>query len=563
MSFAGVGLLASWKAVPKGDAPAGERKGYSEPVRAIFAVFFALFALTALYGAAISFDPPAAYARLAYFAIGILLYLAIRWLPGSVLNALPAAGLGLAVYFLLSNEWLLRLGKLSALDPLLRVLAQVPSVFPALPVNTNTIGGILAMLMPMQAIAASRARGATRVVAVAALVVSGSALLLTLSRGALVALFAAALCAALLALLRRAPERTRAQLDRSLPFFAALGVLVMLGGGIGMAAIGTRAELADVNLLLRDYWLTGIGFDGFALAYSTYALLTHVPFLQHAHNLYANIWLSQGLLGLIAFVGMVFSAWVVALRPRLAGEGPWLLSGFLGLVVALVHGMIDDPFHGDVIFLPALFVPFALLLRSAAKPASLVAEVGAFARASAQVLGGLAALVAVAWLLPAARSGVYANLGALRQAQMELGIYRNGMNERWGLQDAARLSLRGSMNEPMSYYAQALALNPVNTSANRRLGQMELTFGLYDSAFKHLAAAYQGDVSDHTTRLLAGEAFAVAGNDAQRLERAAEIWRGVPDVRNRLSGRFAWYASFIKDNIRASRMEAALALSIR
>ena len=194
---------------------------------------------------------------------------------------------------------------------------------------------------------------------------------------------------------------------------------------------------------------------------------------------------------------------------------------------------------------------------------TLAARVREIARASAQVFGGLAALAAVAWLFSAARSGVYANIGALRQAQIELGLYRNGMNERWGLPDATRLSLRGPMNEPMRYYALALALNPANTSANRRLGQIELTFGLYDSAFKHLAAAYQGDVSNHTTRLLAGEAFAVSGDDAQRLENAAEIWRAVPDVRHRLSGRLAWYASFVNDNIRASRMEAALALTIR
>lgn len=535
----------------------------SEPVRAIFAVFFVLFAFTALYGAAISFDPTAAVARLAYFAIGIILYFAIRSMPEPWLTLLPVAGSALAGYFLLSNDWLLRLGKLPALDPLLRLLALGPSLFPMLPVNTNTIGGVLSMLMPIQAVAASRARGAPRAAAGAAFVLSAIALLLTLSRGAVLALFGASLCAAVYALLQRAPGSLRAQLRRASPFLAALGVTLTFCGGIVMTAIGTRSELADVDLLLRDYWLTGIGFDGFALAYSTYALLTHVPFLQHAHNLYANIWLSQGLLGLTAFAGMTFGALFAALRTRADSAGHWPLGGFLGLVVVLAHGMIDDPFHGDVVFLPALFVPFALLLRSVPESVSVAARVRALARASAQVFGGLAALVAVAWLFSAVRSGVYANLGALRQAQMELGVYRNGMNERWGLPDAARLSLRGPMNESMSYYALALGLNPANSSANRRLGQIELTFGLYDAAFKHLAAAYQGDVSNYTTRLLAGEAFAVSGDDAQRLQEAAEIWRGVPEVRNRLSGRLAWYASFIKDNIRASRMEAALALTIR
>ena len=187
----------------------------------------------------------------------------------------------------------------------------------------------------------------------------------------------------------------------------------------------------------------------------------------------------------------------------------------------------------------------------------------AVARASAVVIVPLLVLTLVVWTVPFARSGVYANLGALRQAQMELGVYRNGMNERWGLQDAARLSLRGPMNEPMTYYAQALALNPANVSANRRLGQIELTFGLYDAAFKHLSAAYMGDASNRTTRLLAGEAFAVVGDDAQQLQQAAAIWRDVPDARARLSGRLAWYASFVKDEFRARRMEAALAQTTR
>ena len=115
-------------------------------MRAIFAVFIALFALTALYGAAISFDPPAAVARLAYVALGIILYLAIRMMPERSLAVLPAAGATLALYFLLSNNWSLRLGKLPALDPLMRALAALPSLLPTLPVNTNTIGGVIARL---------------------------------------------------------------------------------------------------------------------------------------------------------------------------------------------------------------------------------------------------------------------------------------------------------------------------------------------------------------------------------------------------------------------------------
>ena len=59
--------------------------------------------------------------------------------------------------------------------------------------------------------------------------------------------------------------------------------------------------------------------------------------------------------------------------------------------------------------------------------------------------------------------------------------------------------------------ARALALNPGNGTANRRLGQIMLSQGAYEQALVHLMMAYEATPWDNATRQLLGEAYLVNG----------------------------------------------------
>ena len=76
------------------------------------------------------------------------------------------------------------------------------------------------------------------------------------------------------------------------------------------------------------------------------------------------------------------------------------------------------------------------------------------------------------------------------------------------------------LSSPIANYEQALALNSNNATANRRLGQIELSLGDYEEALSHLLAAYEMTPWDNATRQLLGEAYIVNG----QVDDGAALW---------------------------------------
>jgi tetratricopeptide (TPR) repeat protein len=142
-------------------------------------------------------------------------------------------------------------------------------------------------------------------------------------------------------------------------------------------------------------------------------------------------------------------------------------------------------------------------------------------------------------LLPAARAAFQANLGAVWQTRAELSVYRWPV---YPIQDALRRQAPGSpppvnLGPAIARYRAALALDPDNAAANRRLGQIELSLGQYEAAWGHLEAAYASAPQQRATRQLLGEAYAIAGD----VGRAAALWRTVDVSQGQLSLRAWWY----------------------
>ena len=88
-------------------------------------------------------------------------------------------------------------------------------------------------------------------------------------------------------------------------------------------------------------------------------------------------------------------------------------------------------------------------------------------------------LTVAALALPSGRAVIQANLGTLAQTRAELSVYQWPA---WPIQDALRRSPEVSLEPAIARYAAALALDPRNVAANRRLGQIELSKGQYDAA---------------------------------------------------------------------------------
>lgn len=145
-----------------------------------------------------------------------------------------------------------------------------------------------------------------------------------------------------------------------IPLFIALGLLAVpfLPDTI-LRRISTITNLQDSSItyrfdiletmwaVVKDFWYTGVGLgsDAVQMVTENYEIqTTSVPL--HAHNVYLQIWLETGIVGLFAFVGWMIRTVKTSLRVVFDEKAdPYLqnvlkagVSGLLGLlVIALVE----------------------------------------------------------------------------------------------------------------------------------------------------------------------------------------------------------------------------------
>jgi len=524
-----------------------------------------LFGVTAAFGAWLAYDPAAGWGKFWVIVGGLALYDSLarapeevrlprgRLRPAPLLMALlPAV---IAAYFLLTNDWLRWTGKLPWLDPVMRWIAGWQPDLPGHRLHPNVAGGLIAGLLPLQAAAVGRRRSGWPLLALAA-----ATLLLTGSRGAWLALGVAVAVA-----LTPWPPLPKVGEGRG----AALRMLAVLvvAAAAGLAAWSSRAGLLEAVggrlILLQnsldlalDTPFTGIGLAGFQMAYSSYVLLLHVGHTIHSHNLFLNLWIEQGLPGLLIFLWLLGLAARQGWRSRTqepAGGGPDVLAPLIALAVIALHGLADDAFYGSRGVL-LMFAPFAWLARADKEHRREGERARGKISTSASALTLALTFALLLALLPATRAMFQANLAATIQTRAELSVYRWPA---YPVQDALR---RPAPNAPppvdltsaIGRYRAALALDPANATANRRLGQIELSLGQYDAARAHLAAAYAAAPQQRGTRQLLGESYAIAGD----VERAAALWRTVDVRQGQLGLRAGWYGAIGEDVYRQRIVQA-------
>ncbi|PKO20223.1 MAG: hypothetical protein CVU38_21270 [Chloroflexi bacterium HGW-Chloroflexi-1] len=371
------------------------------------------------------------------------------------------------------------------------------------------------------------------------------------------------LAVGLVALLALTAVSVLAWLTVSVPQLVQAGVSVLDSGPQPPAsALFSRLTLLRNSLdLALDYPFTGLGLAGFRMAYSSYVLLMHVAHTIHSHNLFLNLWIEQGLPGLVIFLWLLAAAigsgvrsWRTEVGEKRPGAGFRLLApdcrfaALTTLVVIVLHGLVDDAFYGSRGVL-LLFLPFAVMARADMG----VGDQGSGIRerkATGERCGNPAPFIltsalawALAWalalalalaLFPPARAAFQANLGAVDQTRAELSVYHWPA---WQFQDELRRSAQIDLASAIARYDAALALEPGNATANRRLGQIQLSLGQYAAARRHLEAAYAAAPTQRATRQLLGESYAIAGET----EQAAALWRTVDVSQGQLDLRRWWY----------------------
>ncbi len=524
----------------------------------------ALFGLSAALGLAIAYDPLAAQGKFWTIVGGIALYGAFCRAPRAarvgplvvepvraILSLLPAA---VAVFFLLAANWSHLAAKLTPLSGLYAWLASVQPQLGLDGLHSNVAGGLIAAFLPLQVAALGKSRWRYIL-----LPLSFLGLLLSLSRGAWIAL--AVVAAAWL--LWMVAQRSKGRAAVGGAAVAVLVAVLFAQAGSAQTALaqesappiqppaneaalrgdteGRLALLGNGAALARDYAFTGLGLSGFEMAYSSYMLLVHVGHTVHSHNLFLNVWLEMGLPGLLALLWLLAAAVVAARRAwrsKRANSRAWTAAALAGVAVLCLHGLVDDAFFGSRGVL-IMFIPFAILAR---EQAAILIAADERPPALSTTLRGRGALVTAAFalallalsLLPSVRSQLQANLGALYQTRAELSIYTWPA---WPIQDELRRVPAYNIEPEVARYRAALALDPNNETANRRLGQIMLSRGDYGGAGALLGAAHRSGYTSRAAKQLYGEWLAING----RPQEAAAIWRTLDLSQGQLEGREWWY----------------------
>ncbi len=485
-------------------------------------------------------------------AAGAAGYAAIAWAGRQRVGLGPAVQLLLvlvttlaALYFLTQYRHLAFDAKLPAIHALaLRISARFPQwdIWTPFPNSIATLlDGVFGAALGL---ALSR-RGAiaTRGLAAAAAVVLGAVLAAAASRGSLLAVIAAT-AVGLWASFRLPAPGLRVVVAAAV----AVG-LAVLGAAMwsstpwwmSVAALAGRPDRLDVYrdalTLLRDVPFTGIGAgDQFAASLSKYALLIQVPYLTYAHHLVLEIWLEFGLPGLASWWALAAATAVTAVAGERAGLG-WRFRGlWIGLLAVHLHGFSDARQSVDLWTWVPFFVLTGLLAAAVARhdvraTRSMVFAPVVVALLVTVVVVGSRGPVVAAW---------HANLGAVAQARADFGDGSSGTPP----------------GEAERQFTLALAANPADAPALRRLGILELDLDRHAEALAHLAAAYTADGSNVSTR----KAYGLAAMWTGDIELAARLLNGLPAISDELTAWSNWRRSRAELPLAANAAKVSLAI---
>ncbi len=296
-------------------------------------------------------------------------------------------------------------------------------------------------------------------------------------------------------------------------------------------AVASRLELAAQSArLVGDYALVGGGLGSIPGLYAHYIRGLPVFFVPHSENLYLNVALELGLVGLIAFLILMAASALSLLRSsKLASRGrdgseQVAAASLLAVVILGLQGLIGDPFYVSFA-LPLVFVipGVAASMEVQRQEKRISVPRPMVALAALMLLFGVVfhrQTLAATWI---------SNLAAIDMAKVELKDWPNG---RWS--DGSRASkLRGAQRR----LEQARWFQPADRTALHRLGLIEMERRNYERAAEFLDEAHRIDPGHRGIQKALAYSLVWTGDYAA----AYEILRAIPEAESDLRSYEGWW----------------------
>lgn len=532
-------------------------------VEPLIAVFIAS-ALVSLWAA---YDADEAFKKFSLIVSSVLLFYGIALQPGRnrlpILASLALIGGIISGFFLLGYDWVNTPADIRVVSIIGKAWMKIRPINLTSAISDDWVGGALAVLVPLQfALFRTGRRQKSRGWAFAGalgLAASAAGLFFTGSRTAWLALLLAII-------VRLGLQRVPAM--KCLPriaFFSAAFILVFFVAGLtgwffedlllrtgwenvfsSFASVDSRLGLYRSAIqLAKDFILFGGGLGSFPGLYSRYVL--DIPYLltSYSHNLYLDLAVEQGIFGLISYL-LVLSISLAkilhgSLRLDLSPAQRIIHLGvFTSLVVFVVHSLFEDAFFvawgvAGLFFLPGMVdlavagVPFR-----AERTAGEVNQAVHRPRPVWHKKGGnVLVIFALAFLGIYLARGLlaslgYANLGAVRMAQVELAG--------WPERAIGNYEPLPALAEAREYLHLALRYNSANSTAHHRLGLMAMRNFDFGKAIEELKQAYAVNPYHRGVQKTLGYSYIWA----DRLTEAEEMLAGIPEAGYEINT-YAWW----------------------
>jgi len=217
------------------------------------------------------------------------------------------------------------------------------------------------------------------------------------------------------------------------------------------------------------------------------------------------------------------------------------------LIVALVHGMVDDYLYNGV---GAVFSLFLIGLSMNGKPMENVAS-------TRKLDFRTVAVITIIWVAVIAvnlnqfRGAWYANLGAVELAKVEL---KNFPSTGWAGSDIA-----SQADGAVAPLRSSLQFDPANRTANQRLGLISMLHWDFQSAAQFLERARTQAPNHRGIIKSLGYCYVWLGD----MEKAREFLVDIPEAKEELDVYVWWWESQGRDDLSVKASVALNALSVK